>query len=100
MYLAVITHNGKPPSEGGLRLGYQAGNRVYWFGGPLEGVEVRPAVAPKPKLAFYDLPVASHRDYCHRCDNRSLHTRTVDTDCGPKVLLVCSLCNKQHRQLG
>ena len=47
--IVVLTHNGKMPSEGGIRLGYRAGNREYRFNGPPEGYLLRSSVpAPKP----------------------------------------------------
>lgn len=40
MNVIVLTHNGKLPSEGGLRLGYQGGGKVFLFGGPPDGIPV------------------------------------------------------------
>lgn len=40
MSIIVLTHNGKAPSEGGLRLGYQGGGKVFLFGGPPGGIPV------------------------------------------------------------
>jgi hypothetical protein len=53
--IILLTYNGKHPSEGGLRLGYQAGNRVFLFGGPPEGLLLptpQPAVEEKKPPTF------------------------------------------------
>jgi hypothetical protein len=51
--LVVVTHNGKLPAEGGIRLGFLGGNRYFDLHGPATGVVLtppKPVEPPKPKL--------------------------------------------------
>jgi hypothetical protein len=51
----VLTHNGKLPSEGGIRLGYKVGNRLFPLGGPAGGI-----------LLKLETPLASKQAEIHR----------------------------------
>lgn len=107
--ITVITHNGKPPSEGGLRVAYQANDCAGFISIPGAYMPLDHAIAnwqrfgttypqpaaptapakPEPKsqrssvtktIVFFDLPIG-YSGYCPSCDtsNRDTGTKVFDT---------------------
>jgi len=112
MALQVVTHNGKPPSEGGLRIGYLANDpargQVFLPIGALPSLAAiiaMPAYVPPtetvaPSAQSAPIRFADLRDYrtrygdCSRCSshvNASL-ARVVQTDRGLKTVYTCPDC--------
>lgn len=113
MALRVITHNGKLPSEGGLRTAYIAddperGPVLIPIANPptlaaiiAMGPYVPPeetAVAPaKPKLLRFS-DIVSYRTVGGRCSKcreyiSDVNEKIVETDQGSKVIHYCPSCN-------
>jgi hypothetical protein len=52
--ITVLTHNGKMPSEGGIRSYYQVGNLLFPVGGGEPLVLMPPPPAPEQKPVVYE----------------------------------------------
>lgn len=103
----VVTHNGKPPSEGGRRLGYQVGSLYQSVaGGPMQFVG-KPIVRAAPQGGadsseiYYDnLPLVGPGMFrsCFGCKSSSAVNPTkMKTDQGVKQLYRCGICGTLMR---
>lgn len=121
--LQVVTHNGKPPSEGGKWLGYLATDTVglIWLpiiGGPTFAQVVddwrlisegrRPGTSPVQAESVQKLSVLRFADVSHyrmitgRCSNCFVPVapstgKQVETDLGSKTIYTCFGCGKKLR---
>lgn len=103
--ILVITHNGKMPADGGLRLGYQVGPWVQPVaGGPLRFIGKPVSVAPKkeevsPLVDYNTLPIVgpgmSQECLCGSTYNVS--SAWMKTNQGEKRLLRCNKCGTLMR---
>lgn len=110
MPIQVITHNGKPPAEGGLRLGYLVGDLFFAWGGSdcmtraqACAMFVSPQFAPKkpiiqkktvPTIIFSKLPIALDTSYrCPECYSRDNPAVMTSTDEGIQRVGMCERCD-------
>lgn len=94
--IVVWTHNGKPPSEGGKRIGYLCGLRFTQIGHPT--VTLVPPPPPKPDIVFFDLPYTTLTGRCTECWPPNVtHVVRRSTDVGERSLYACSKCGRLMR---
>ncbi|TAK58012.1 hypothetical protein EPO17_00505 [Patescibacteria group bacterium] len=109
MGIRVITHNGKHPDDGGLRIGYLADDGTrgkVWIpiANPpsLAAIIAMPAyVPPKPQVLAL-ATVRNHRTSAGLCNSCWDHVipadgQTVETDWGRKMIYTCPGCKAQLR---
>lgn len=101
MGILVLTHNGLPPSQGGLRLGYIGGGRAFLPGAPSEGILLAELGAKKkapPVVIYSRLPRARYTDgECVSCMRYPNPTVSIQTDEGVRSVVQCSNCSCQMR---
>jgi len=105
MSYTVITHDGRMPRDGGIRLGFVAGGKVF----ALPGVSLHwlvqttpPApLVPKKMTIFecWELPQCrSFRNGCALCGSpRTESVTEILADDRPKQLIKCKACGKLMR---
>lgn len=98
--IRVLTHNGKPPEEGGLRIGYfvDGGTTLYtmrW--GPIPIVRSPPPAAPVPPKSEFDaLPMEPASQQCPDCRSfLSLLQKRIDGEF--RIVAGCRRCDKIFR---
>ena len=105
--ILVITHNGKMPADGGLRLGYQVGPWVQPIaGGPLRFVGTPAPGVPRrvPGVEFSKLQLLGPglNPRCTICKDQYSYSFPVAkmTDEGMKTLFRCTRCDGLMRSRG
>lgn len=94
--IVVWTHNGKPPSEGGKRIGYLCGLQFTPIGHPT--VTLVPPPPPKPDIVFYDLPETTQSGFCRSCRPLVRLTPSMRrTDVGERKVYECAKCGTLMR---
>lgn len=69
----VLTHNGRLPKDGGIRVGYRTDNKVFLFGGPSSGFTF---VTPKQEATKVAAAVVAQAPSMRKA-RRSLDSKTV-----------------------
>ncbi len=96
--ILVVTHNGLPPSQGGKRLGYRVGDYFVPNGWPEGMVYIPPPPPPEPKLVYASLPTTLFSSSCRTCYTADYTRRkTVETDIGERVVVICARCGLTMR---
>jgi hypothetical protein len=105
--IKVITHNGKPPSQGGLRIGYQvedvffhiATQRAYSVSAILEAQRPVATAAPKARqlLKYFDLPFCNKWGDCDYCSKQNNQAQMEETDIGSMKVVTCWNCGRKMR---
>ena len=109
MGIQVVTHNGRLPSEGGLRIGYVADGA--WFqsvcGGPMQFVGKPVSVAPKKEevsalVDYNTLPIVGPgmSQECLCGSTYNVNSTWMKTNQGDKRLLRCNKCGTLMRSRG
>ena len=102
MSFTVITHDDRMPRDGGRRLGFIAGGKIF----ALPGVPLSLLVPPKPPasakpsgIVLAEVPRArTWRNHCAHCGSKEtyLSMERVDNG-GTKSLYRCETCGKFTR---
>lgn len=112
--IIVITHNGKPVSEGGKRLGYQAGDVVFILGG---GTYNASALLTQKKqeekaastallraqgvLIYAEIPRSPRwSNPCPNCDSYRIESVRLNTDRGTVWGCYCNNCDAKFLAKG
>lgn len=109
----VRTHNGRMPSEGGIRFSYQCDDTlvvlnpytVYSVSALLAAQKAaeleqrRAAARARGAVILAEVPWATHgRRYCPYCSYSYIYSETVDTDEGKTFLFRCENCHRLCRK--
>ncbi|MFA5069890.1 MAG: hypothetical protein WC528_01275 [Patescibacteria group bacterium] len=110
MSIRVITHNGKPPAEGGKRYGYLVGDLFFPWGTSncltraqacALFVPAKPVVRKTtiPNVVYAELPKAvSSSQACYRClEGNNPIVRILTADRGMMSVAKCRLCGTLHQ---
>jgi hypothetical protein len=111
MSIIVLTHNGRLPRDGGLRIGYQCGDLVLMPGGPYSARALLAASQPPPKqqkpaattllsLNWFDLEQMASDGWCTWCQRIGVPHPLVEkgTSAGPRMLHYCPSTGHYLRQ--
>ena len=107
--IQVLTHNGMPPKDGGKRIGYIVGNRMFVKVGTTQLIDLTPtAISPpleplkssllKLEQKYKSLSMSDYSDgECPHCGHFPNKVERLITDEGEKDLIKCGKCGEYSK---
>ena len=93
------------PKDGGIRVGYQCGDRVFLFGGPPQGYSARQLARQREEqermasgIVYVLLPRSRHGDgECIKCGTYPNEPMETMTTSGMRPVITCTKCGTRMR---